>query len=298
MLDSLTLSPILVFGAGGLVAGELLRLLRARGLAHHSRTHQECDITDEDAVSCAITETGAQLSINCAAYNAVDRAESEPQVAQQVNAGGPAILARQSPAILHYSTDYVFDGAARTPYVEDDLPSPLSAYARSKSSGDAAVRASNPRHFLLRVGCIYGHGGKTFGSTVLARLLRGEQVKADAERLVQPTWARSVADQTLAVIETGQFGLFHSMSHGATTWADFTRELCRLAGLSPSLVEPVATDSILAAAVRPRYTVLENRALAQAGIDRMPDWQTALSRYLAIELRLTSTSDSPAESPE
>lgn len=279
--------PLLVLGAGGLVGTELRRLLAQRETPHAARTHAECDITSADAVTRVVAETKAAIVINCAAYNAVDRAESEPERALQVNRDGAAQVARAAQVVVHFSTDFVFDGRADRPYLETDEPHPLSAYARSKLAGDLAVRAGNPNHYLLRVGNLYGRAGKGFGSTLLARLRRGERIKADGERRVQPTWGHAVADQTLALVAArAPFGLYHAMCHGESTWAEFARELARQAGYDHALVEAVPFAALGAPADRPRYALLENRALAAlvGGADRMPLWRDALSSYLMEEL--------------
>jgi len=281
--------PILILGADGLLGFEIRRLLGERGDAHAGRSHAECDITSADAVARAVHETEARVVINCAAYNAVDRAESEPEKALEVNRNGAVNVARAAPLAVHYSTDFVFDGKSTRPYVETDEPRPLSAYARSKLAGDVSVRGANPQHYLLRVGNLYGRAGKGFGSTLLLRLRRGERIKADAERRVQPTWGRTVADQTLALVAAGvPFGLYHLMCHGETTWAEFARELALQAGYDASLVDSVAFAELHTPADRPRYAVLENRALAELGPgwDRMPHWREALSSYLYEEVLL------------
>jgi len=279
-------TPVLVLGAGGLVGTELGRLLDERKLAHVALSRVECDITDAAAVARAVAGAGAQLVINCAAYNAVDRAETDAAAAFRVNRDGAANVARAAPVVVHYSTDFVFDGRAGRPYVETDPPGPLSKYAESKAAGDQAVRAAQPRHFILRVGNLYGRAGRGFGSTLLCRLRRGERLRADAERRVQPSWGRAVAEQTLALAQTGAFGLYHAMCRGETTWADFARELARQAGFDPDLIEPVGFDALGVAADRPRYALLENRALGAlgAGVDCMPDWRDALTAYLEEEL--------------
>jgi dTDP-4-dehydrorhamnose reductase len=275
---------MLVLGAAGLLGTELVRLLRERGIAHASRSHTECDITAPAEVARALAETRARVVINCAAYNAVDRAESEPERALSVNRDGAATVAHKAHIVVHFSTDFVFDGRKGAPYSEADLPRPLSAYGRSKAFGDAAVRAANPRHYLIRVGCLYGRAGRNFPSLLLARLRAGERIRADAERRIQPTWGRAVAEQTLALASAAPpFGLYHAMCHGDTTWAEFARELARLAGADPELVDPVPTSALAAPAERPAYAVLENRALAALGPggDRMPHWRDALAAYLA-----------------
>ena len=278
---------ILVVGASGLVGSELEALLGARGVPVATRGHGQCDITRPAEVERAVRETQASVVVNCAAYNAVDRAEQEPELAMRVNADGAGNVAKAAPAILHYSTDFVFDGAKQSPYVETDEPRPLAAYARSKSAGDAAVRAANPRHWILRVGNLYGRAGKGFASTLLLRLRRGERVRTDGERQVQPSWGKSVAEQTFAMVTGGApHGLYHAMCHGHTTWADWSRELARLAGCNPELIEAVQYDELALPAKRPRYAVLENRALAALGpgADRMPHWRDALRGFLQEEL--------------
>jgi dTDP-4-dehydrorhamnose reductase len=286
--------PIAIFGAAGLVGGALLERLGGRAMGFD---HARCDITSEEAVRAAMAHAGARVAINCAAWNAVDAAEREPERARRVNADGAAHVARAAEVVVHFSTDFVYDGQKASPYVEEDPPRPLSAYARSKAAGDEAVRVANPRHLILRVGCLYGAGGSNFGSRLLGRLRAGERVRADGERRVQPTWAGALATQVETLLPTGDepntttattaapsgWGTFHAMCHGDTTWADFAREMARLAGCAPSLVEAVAADALGLPAPRPRQAVLENRALAARGLDRMPDWRAALAGYLTTQ---------------
>ncbi|MFN7130907.1 MAG: SDR family oxidoreductase, partial [Myxococcales bacterium] len=202
---------VLLFGASGLLGGTLAPLLTARGIALDVPTHADCDIAEEAAVRARIGSFAPDLVINCAAYNAVDEAESQADRAARNNALAPGILARASPVLVHFSTDFVFGAPAARPFREDDAPSPQSAYARSKAEGDAAVLAGNPRHFLFRVGCLYGRGTRGFGSNLLRRLRAGERIRCDAERRVQPTWVKPLAAQILLAVEQGGFGLFHAM---------------------------------------------------------------------------------------
>ena len=292
----------LVLGARGLVGTELGALLAARGLWHQRVDRGEGDITDPRRVKQAVADARANVVVNCAAYNAVDRAESEPDEALRVNRDGARIVAEacaEAGAVtVHYSTDFVFAGDTERASTEQDEPRPQSSYARSKLAGDDAVRAANPRHLILRVGNLYGRGGRNFGSTMLERLRAGQLVRADGERRVQPTWGGSVARQTLAAVQAAAtssstsggdgalpWGLYHCMSHGDTTWAEFARELARLAGYSPALVEGAPSASLPTPAPRPRYALLENRALAAHGIDLMPHWRDALTDYLSERLQ-------------
>ena len=277
------ISPTLVLGGAGLVGTALRELLVERGLPFAAPARGECDITASDEIVRSVQGSSAQLVINCAAYNAVDRAEHERDEVWRINALGPETVARVAPAIVHYSTDYVFDGHGNRPYTESDTPLPLSAYGRAKLAGDLAVRAANPCHFVLRVGCIYGRAGRGFPTRLIAKLRAGERVRADGERRLQPTWARCIAERTLSIAANEGFGLYHLMCHGDTTWADFAREAARLLGRDPALVESVPTAALSETAVRPRYALLANRALEASGADRMPTWQDALAAYLASE---------------
>ncbi|HVV52062.1 MAG TPA: sugar nucleotide-binding protein, partial [Polyangia bacterium] len=160
---------------------------------------------------------------NAAAYTDVDGAEAAPELAQAVNGQGAENVARAARAIgaavVHYSTDFVFDGTLERPYDERDPPSPQGAYARSKVAGDARVAAATPRHFIVRVGCLYGRGGRNFPSTVVRRLRAGETLRADRDRRVSPTWVREPARVSAALARTAFYGLYHCTAQGETTWA-------------------------------------------------------------------------------
>lgn len=271
----------IVLGVDGLLAGQVCSLLRGKGLKLRAFARKDFDLTSIQASTHRETLRDAVV-LNCAAFNAVDRAEVDPEVAFAVNGRAPAALAELAGRLIHFSTDYVFDGGAFSPYTEDAVPAPLSAYGRSKLEGERGV-LSRPGHAVLRVACLYGKNGRAFGSLILGMLRKGQRVRADAERRVQPTWARAVAEQTLVVVDEGLSGLFHSTCQGDTTWADFAEELARLSGHDVRLIDRVAASSI-GTAKRPGYSVLQNRALQALGLDRMPHWRTALEGYLASEL--------------
>lgn len=275
---------ILLFGSTGLLGRHLAPLLAESGATLECPSHAACDIADERAVRETIERCRPELVINCAAYNAVDRAEQEPDEALRVNALGPELLARNAPRLVHFSTDFVFGDRSDRPFVEDDPPSPLSAYGRAKAEGDRRVLQASPNNLLVRVGCLYGAGTRGFGSNVIHRLRAGERIRADAERRVQPTWVRPLAEQIVLLISRGATGLFHAMSHGETTWYDFARTLAERAGFDGGLIEPVSTESLGAPARRPHDAVLENRNLQRMGLDRMPHWRDGLDGYLREEL--------------
>lgn len=276
-----------VFGAAGLVGGELCRALAAGGWRVEAVTHGSCDIRDPDAVRRICRDAHPAVVFNAAAYTNVDRAEAEPQLARAVNADGAENVARAAAQagakVVHYSTDFVFDGEQDRPYVESDPPSPVSAYGRSKAEGDARVMAAVPRHFVLRVGCVYGRGGRNFASTVVRRLKAGEPLRMDAERRASPTWVREVAAVSIAVAATEHHGLYHCTAQGDTTWFEFTEKIAAALAIASARIEPVTAAGLASAARRPRRAILENRALRLRGLDAFSRWDEALRRYLEEE---------------
>jgi dTDP-4-dehydrorhamnose reductase len=206
-----------------------------------------------------------------------------------VNAAGAANVARAAheagAAVVHYSTDFVFDGTLERPYTEDDPPTPQGAYARSKVAGDQQVASAATRHFILRVGCLYGHGGRNFPSTIVRRLRAGETIRADRDRLGSPTWVKEVAQVSAALATTDFYGLYHCTSKGETSWADFAAEAARLLGLPAGRVEGVPSEALRLKAPRPRRAVLDNRRLRARDLDTFSSWQDALASFVAEELQ-------------
>jgi len=280
-----------VLGARGLLGGALpSALAEAAWEVAAAVARAECDITDEGAVRALLARTRPAAVFNAAAYTDVDRAESEPELAHTVNARAAEIVARAAAdvgaAVVHYSTDFVFDGTASRPYDERDLPSPHGKYAESKAAGDRLVAAANPSHFILRVGCLYGHGGRNFPSTIVRRLRAGETIRADRDRLASPTWAREVARVSAALAATPHHGLYHCPCHGETTWADFARLAASLLGVPAERVQAVAYADLPLRAPRPLRAILDNRALRARGLDTLSSWQDALRAFVAEETRL------------
>ena len=253
-----------------------------------SRGRRECDVADAAAVARAIAEVRPDVVFNAAAYTNVDRAEDEPDSAYLANALGPEVLARVTGAagvkLVHYSTDFVFDGELERPYDEFDLPSPQGLYARSKLAGERLAAAVSARVFVVRVGCLYGRGGRNFPSTILPRLLKGETVRADRDRLGSPTWVRDVARVSGALAATDAFGLYHCTSAGETGWADYATFLAAELGLPEDRVQRLPTSALpMMKAPRPRRAILDNRMLRLRGLDTMPDWRTAARAFIRAE---------------
>jgi dTDP-4-dehydrorhamnose reductase len=253
-------------------------------------SHVECDIRDGAALRDLFARTRPDVIFNAAAYTDVDRAESEPDLAHAINAVAAENVARAAQeagaAVVHYSTDFVFDGELGRDYHEDDAPTPQGAYARTKVEGDARVAAATPRHFIVRVGCLYGQRGRNFPSTIVRRLRTGETVRADSERLGSPTWAREVAAVSAALARTEHHGLYHATSQGQTTWADFARLAASILGVAGDRVVGVPSATLALKAPRPRRSILDNRNLRARGLDRLSSWQDALRAFIAEESRV------------
>jgi dTDP-4-dehydrorhamnose reductase len=281
-------SVAVVLGARGTLGQALAQGLPAAGWTVAAAVgRDECDIRDGAAVRALIARTRPHVLFNAAAYTDVDRAETEPDVAYAANAVAVEDLARAAAAagvaLVHYSTDFVFDGERERPYDEFDPPSPQGLYARSKRAGELLAAAAAPRLFTLRVGCLYGRGGRNFPSTIVRRLRAGETVRADRERLCSPTWVRDVVVASAALARTDHYGLYHATAQGQTTWADFARFCAAELGLPDSRVEPLATAALPMKAPRPRRAILDNRMLRLRGLDTLPSWQDAARAFIAAE---------------
>ena len=284
-----TEAPVaVVFGARGTLGLALCQELpRAGWTVAAAVGSAECNITDAAAVRALVAGAKPTAVFNAAAYTDVDKAEVEIAKAYAVNAEGAENVARAAQAagaaVVHYSTDFVFDGEQERPYVEDDPPSPQGEYAKSKVAGDERVAAATARHFILRVGCLYGRGGRNFPSTIVRRLRAGENIRSDRDRLGSPTWVREVARTSAALARTAHHGLYHCTSQGQTSWADFARLAAELVGAPVERVTGVATADLPMKAPRPRRAILDNRALRAVGLDLLSTWQNALRAFVAEE---------------
>jgi dTDP-4-dehydrorhamnose reductase len=250
----------------------------------------DLDISDDRAVGAAMERLRPNVIVNCAAYNDVDGSEDHPVDALNVNAFAVRALASSAAAIdatlVHYGTDFVFDGTASTPYTEDDRPNPRSVYAMSKLLGEwFAVDA--PRWYVLRVESLFGHvpgaqPAKGSVAGILRKLMAGEEAIVFEDRTVSPTYVVDAARATRQLVEdNAPIGLYHCVNDGCCTWLEFARELARQAGVEARLL-PVRMADVRLRAERPLYCALSNRKLASTGVT-MPGWQDALRRCLGQE---------------
>lgn len=268
---------ILLAGAGG----QLGRSLPAALVDHEvvALPHAELAIDDLNAVRAAVARHRPDLVLNAAAYNQVDAAESDPEAAYRGNALGPRNLAlaaaETGAAVLHVSTDYVFDGRGSRPYHEFDRPAPRSVYGASKLAGERAVRELNPRHYVVRTAWVYHEEGHNFPRTML-RLAAGEApIRVVADQIGSPTYAPHLAVAIARLVATGAFGTYHLAGSGRASWHELTCALFERLGIDKA-VEAVASDAFPRPAERPRYSVLGT--LQQPRIE-LPPWREGLAEF-------------------
>lgn len=260
--------------------------------------HAEMELASSESVKSNLDRIKPRLVINTAAYNLVDKAEEAVDDAMEVNALGPARLARwcerNGARLVHFSTDYVFgnaevpgsDGSSNQPYCESDPAVPASVYAASKFSGENLVRSISSRHFVIRTCGLYGvaatkgAGKGNFVETMLRLGREREELSVVNDQRCTPTSTRDLAQATVELIETGKYGLYHATNSGATTWYELASEIFRQERIDVRL-QPITTAEFGARAARPAYSVLNCRKLTDAIGKSMPDWQDALSRYLS-----------------
>lgn len=277
----MSLEPILITGAAGQLGRAVAEVFADREIAACSR--RELDITDRAAVDQLVDRLRPRVIVNCAANNHVDTAEDDPAAALEVNAFGVLTLAtaasRIDAVLVHYGTDFIFDGEAGRPYVETDDPNPRGAYAISKLLGEWFA-AEAGRWYVLRVESLFGGAAAQSSlDRIVAAIEAGAEARVFVDRTVSPSYVRDVALATRAIVDRAPAcGVYHCVNSGGATWYELAQEIARMFGVRPVLRGISMADVPLRAA-RPRYSVLSNAKLAAAGIP-MPAWQDALARYL------------------
>lgn len=285
--------PILVTGGSGQVGGAIARFATAHGLNIVAPVRDELDLTDEASLIAAVTSQNWRAVINCAAYTAVDKAESEPKLAYSINALAPEILARETARlgipIIQVSTDYVFDGTKTTPYFESDPVNPLSVYGCSKEAGEAAVRANNPVHAIVRVAWVMSAQGSNFINTMLRLGAEHPLVKVVNDQWGCPTSASDIAETlyTIATKLDGRAGTWHFSSAGEATWHGLATHIFAATEkrglLTPTLL-PITTAEFPTTARRPANSRLAvQKIMDDFEISARP-WQHAIDGILAARL--------------
>jgi dTDP-4-dehydrorhamnose reductase len=287
---------VLVTGAAGRLGAAIVERYAGRDVVAHTRA--TLDITDPEAVRRAVRAASPHLIVNCAAFNDVDGAESRAVDALAVNAFAVRSLARAAEAcgaaLVHFSTDFVFDGTATVPYREEDAPAPRSTYAATKLLGEWFA-LDCPRGYVLRVESLFGaasgwRGRQGSVDAILDGLVQGAPVRVFTDRVVSPSFVQDVAHATEHLVSTGApAGLYHCVNSGATTWFELASQAARFLGVAPRL-DPITLDAASLRAPRPKYCALATTKLAEAGF-AMPPWQDALERWVNSRLASRGTMD-------
>ncbi len=283
---------ILVTGGDGLLAHQL-KTIAPRDSELFFLSHAEFDLTQKDLVVQRLTEVQPQVVINTAAYNLVDRCEIERELSWSVNATAPQQLAElcaeKSIRLVHYGTDYVFDGAKKSPYAETDAANPLNHYAAGKFAGEQAVLRASPQHMVLRTSWVFDwhpKQTKTFIHTILKAAGAGHPLKSATDQASVPTFAGDLAHWTLELIRSGARGLFHAVNDEGVSRFDWTKSILEeavRARLIPAVppVEPVLGSFFNSTMRRPDYTVMSNEKLSRLLGHELGSWRTGLRKMLA-----------------
>lgn len=286
---------ILICGQTGQVSRELqLRLAPSSKLFAPGR--DQLDLAQPEQIRQQIRSLCPDLIINAAAYTAVDRAESDPQTAFAINAVAPGILAEEARALdiplIHYSTDYVFDGSKAGAYTEDDIPYPLNVYGKSKLAGELAITEVAGKHLILRTSWVYSAHGRNFLLTMQRLMQEKTELRIVSDQIGSPTWAGTVADSTHKIIErwqtvgAGKWGTYHLTAHGETSWFGFAQaigEALRQQGKPCANLIPIPSSEYPAPAVRPLNSHLDCSRLQREWSVGQPKWQDALHECLAAQ---------------
>jgi dTDP-4-dehydrorhamnose reductase len=284
------MKKILVTGKNGQVGWELQRTLAPLGQLI-ALDAEDMDLSDADAIRRKVREIAPHIIVNPAAHTAVDNAESEPDLAMAINGTAAGVLAEEAKQLdallIHYSTDYVFDGTKASPYVESDTPNPQSVYGKTKLAGEQAIQAVGGKHLILRTSWVYGVHGGNFVKTILRLAKERSELRIVADQYGAPTWARLLATSTAQVINgysAEKSGVYHLTPHGRTNWHEFAEEIVRLARQyddalkdKPLVIHPIATHEYPLPAKRPANSSLSTEKVHQTFGLELPQWEKDLA---------------------
>jgi dTDP-4-dehydrorhamnose reductase len=272
------MTSFLIVGAGGMLGQDLRAALAGRDVIALSRA--ELDISDRAALEAAVA--GHDVVLNAAGYTAVDLAESQEDAAFEVNAVGAENLARAThesgARLVHFSTDYVFDGVATTPYSEDHNRDPRGAYGRTKAEGERRVLSESDDAIIVRTAWTYGEHGPNFAATMLRLGAERDHVDVVNDQRGQPTWTLDLANRVIEMLDADvPGGIYHGTNSGSATWFDFAQEVFRLGGFDPERVKPTTSEAFVRPAPRPAYSVLGHDRWTDVGFAPLRPWREALA---------------------
>ncbi len=282
------MNNILITGCNGQLGSEM-RLLSARHpqFKYFFTDVQELDITDEEAIRTFVKENQVDCIVNCAAYTAVDKAESDEKLCDLLNNKAPGYLAKaihdQGGCMIQVSTDYVFDGSAHVPYRESEPTCPATAYGRTKLAGEEAVLQNCPQSVVIRTAWLYSTFGNNFVKTMLRLGREKESLGVIFDQIGTPTYARDLAAAIFAVMEQGVMpGVYHFSNEGVISWYDFTKAIHRIAGINTCKVRPLHTEEYPVPAPRPHYSVLDKTKIKETYHIEIPYWEESLAECIGI----------------
>jgi dTDP-4-dehydrorhamnose reductase len=280
---------ILITGAGGMLGKDVTRDAHGRGHEVIALARPALDITDPRAVDDTFHRYRPEAVINCAAWTDVDGAESDEHGAMWVNNHGAALVAGTAAAIgakvVHPSSDYVFDGSAREPYVESDVPHPISAYGRSKQAGETAVTVANSEHFVVRSSWLFGTAGPNFVETMLRIAGEQNEVIVVSDQVGSPTYTVHLARALVTLAEGDAYGIHHIAGGGSCSWYEFAQEIYDQEGIECRVMS-ATTDMVPRPAPRPPFSVLRSERDEEI---ELPNWRKGLAEYLAERRRNEAT---------
>jgi dTDP-4-dehydrorhamnose reductase len=281
------MTRVLITGAGGMLGHDVVAEAQSRGHDVVALARADLDVTDSTAVRAAVRDAAPQVVINCAAWTDVDGAEADEDAATAVNGAGAGHVAQACAATgalcVQVSTDYVFEGHGRAPYVEHDPTSPINAYGRSKLAGEVAVAEAGPRHVIARSSWLFGAHGRNFVSTMLALGDERDEVRVVNDQMGCPTYTCHLAHALLDLAGSEAYGIHHVAGAGACSWHAFAVEIFKQAGIE-CRVDPATTAEMNRPATRPAYSVLQS-ARNDDGVV-LPEWRDGLHDYLGEVGRL------------
>lgn len=280
---------VAVIGANGQLGSDICNVFKRQGEEVIALTHDFIEVSDFDSVSTVLRQASPNMVINTAAMHNVEACESDPQKSFLVNGIGAMNLAKVSNEVkytlIHISTDYVFDGAKKAPYVESDCPNPLNVYGNTKLAGEFFVRNIAEKYFIFRVSGLYGvnpcraKGGLNFVSLMLKLAKERDEVRVVDDEVLTPTYTNDIAHQIFHVAKCNDYGIFHLTAQDCCSWYEFAMKIFELTHVSVrlSIADPGEFPSKVP---RPKYSVLENKELKSIGLDIMPHWVEGLKKYL------------------
>jgi dTDP-4-dehydrorhamnose reductase len=280
---------IAVIGANGQLGSDVVRAFASNGDEVYAITHSDIEITDIDSVSRGLRGVQPQVVVNTAAMHHVENCEQEPEKAFAVNALGArnlALVSREMRSVLmHVSTDYVYDGRKGSPYEEHDAPQPLNSYGNSKLAGEYFVRSLAEKHFVLRTSALYGtsacraKGGRNFIQLMLKLAKERDEVRVVDNEVISPTSTLELAHQLVTLSRSDCYGLYHATAEGSCSWIEFAQTIFSMTNAKVNL-KVAGPDDFPVKVPRPKYSVLENRALKSNGLNTFGPWQNGLRAYL------------------